>query len=126
MARARISTSQCAAPVTAVNADGAVISSAPAARSSLYSSGKAQVVTDRQADPADRRVRHDHVTAISIVIGFTVTAAIVRHIHIEQVQLVVARHGFALIIDQQRAGMGLGRRLIHRRQRATYRPLSIT
>jgi hypothetical protein len=32
--------SQCAAPVTAVKAEGAVISSAPAARSSLYSSGK--------------------------------------------------------------------------------------
>jgi hypothetical protein len=40
MARARISTSQCAAPVTAVKADGAVINSAPAARNSLYSSGK--------------------------------------------------------------------------------------
>ncbi|MNN80608.1 hypothetical protein D3C81_1973590 [compost metagenome] len=79
--------------------------------------GKAQVIADRQANPADGRVRHNHPAAISIVIGFTITATIVRHVHIEQVQLVVARHRFALVIDQQRTGMHFGRRLIHRRQR---------
>ncbi|MNT56065.1 hypothetical protein D3C86_1704020 [compost metagenome] len=78
---------------------------------------EAQVITDRQANPAHRRISHYHSTAISIVIGFAITAAIVRDIDIEQMQLVVARHRFALIIDQQRAGMRLGRRLVHRRQR---------
>ncbi|MNP25534.1 hypothetical protein D3C76_1183470 [compost metagenome] len=78
---------------------------------------KSQVITDCQADSPDRCVRNHHATAISIVIGFAITAAIVRHVHVEQVQLVVARHRLALIIDQQRAGMHLGRRLIHRRQR---------
>ncbi|MNZ99035.1 hypothetical protein D3C78_1183440 [compost metagenome] len=78
---------------------------------------EAQVVTDRQANPPNRCVRHHDPTAISIVIGFTITAAIVGHVDVEQVQLVVARHRFTLVIDQQRTGMHLGRRLIHRRQR---------
>ncbi|MNG05672.1 hypothetical protein D3C84_888770 [compost metagenome] len=77
---------------------------------------EAQVITDRQANPADRRVRHHDTIAISIVIGFAITPAIVRYVHVEQVQFVVARHCFALIIDQQRTGMHLGRRLIYRRQ----------
>ncbi|MNP47418.1 hypothetical protein D3C76_1414700 [compost metagenome] len=79
--------------------------------------GKAQVIADRQTDPANRCVRHDQTAAISIVIGLTVTATIVRHVHVKQVQLVVARHCFAMIIDQQRTGVRLRRRLIHRRQR---------
>ncbi|MCY1176137.1 hypothetical protein D9M73_163980 [compost metagenome] len=62
---------------------------------------EAQVVTDRQANPPNRCVRHHDPTAISIVIGFTITAAIVGHVDVEQVQLVVARHRFTLVIDQQ-------------------------
>src|SRR5476649_2634365 len=48
-----------------------------------------QVITHCQADSTDGCVCHNHPTAISIVIGFAITPAIVRHIDVEQVQLVI-------------------------------------
>jgi len=78
---------------------------------------EAQVVTHRQAQAADRRIRHHNVAPESIVIGFTIATARVRHVDIEQMQLVVAGDDLAMLIDQQRAGVGLGVRLILGRQR---------
>ncbi|MNN53674.1 hypothetical protein D3C81_1684440 [compost metagenome] len=61
---------------------------------------KTQVVTDRQAKPADRRIGHHHIVAMSIVVRLTVAPAIVGHVHVEQMQLVVACHLLATVIDQ--------------------------
>ncbi|MNN84390.1 hypothetical protein D3C81_2015460 [compost metagenome] len=54
---------------------------------------------------------------MGIVVGFTVTATVIGHVHVEQVQLVVARHNLAVLVDQKRTGMRLGIRLIGRWQR---------
>ncbi|MNZ36371.1 hypothetical protein D3C78_537880 [compost metagenome] len=59
-----------------------------------------QVVADGQAEPADRGIDHHHLGAVGIVVGLAVAAAVIGHIDVEQVDLVVARHPFALFVDQ--------------------------
>ena len=59
MARARISTCQCASPVCRVNADGIARKEAPASASALLERGEAQVVTDRHAQAAPWQVGDD-------------------------------------------------------------------
>ena len=78
---------------------------------------KAQIVTDAQAQPADRRIRHHHLLTVPVVIGLPIAAAVVAHVDVEQVQLVVTRRTLAVLVDQQRAGVGLSLRLIVGRQR---------
>ncbi|MNO88746.1 hypothetical protein D3C76_802090 [compost metagenome] len=79
--------------------------------------GEAQVVAYRQAKPADWRIRDHHVLAKGIVVRFAVTPASIRHVHVEQMQFVIARGDFAVLVDQQGTGIGLGLHLPFRRQR---------
>ncbi|MNT38413.1 hypothetical protein D3C72_1746030 [compost metagenome] len=78
---------------------------------------EAQVIAYAQAQASDRGIGNHHLAAMGIVIRLPIAATVVGDIDIEQVQLVVARYGFAMLIDQQRTGMGLGIRLPGRRQR---------
>lgn len=78
---------------------------------------KTKVVADAQTQAPYRRVGHHDLRAMGVVVGLTVTATGIGHVHVEQVQLVVARHHLAMLIDQKRAGMRLGIRLIGRWQR---------
>ena len=87
---------------------------------------KSQVVTHRQADSTDGCVRHHHTTAISIVIGFAITPTIVRHIHVEQMQLVVARHRFAAVVRPATSRRALWPSVDPPAAAAMCRPLSIS
>ncbi len=78
---------------------------------------KTQVVADRQAEAADRRIRHHDLLTESIVVGFTIAAPRIGYIHIEQVQLVVAGDPLSVLVDQQRTGIRLRLGLPIRRQR---------
>ena len=78
---------------------------------------KTQVVADRQAEAADRRIRHHDLLTESIVVGFTIAAPRIGYVHIEQVQLVVAGDPLSVLVDQQRTGIRLRLGLPIRRQR---------
>lgn len=62
---------------------------------------EAQVVAYRQPQAPHRSIRHHDALAMGEIIGLTITATVVGHVDIEQVQLVVTGHTLALIIDQQ-------------------------
>ena len=79
--------------------------------------GKTQVITHRQPQAPHGRIGHHGLAAVGIVIRLAVAATTVGHIDIEQVQFVVARHSLALIIQQQRTGMGTSIGLAIGRQR---------
>jgi hypothetical protein len=70
--------------------------------------GKAQVVTHRQPDAAERAVHHHHLLARFDGFGFVIT--LVAQLQIEQVNLVVARHLLALRIEYQATVQHLVRR----------------
>ena len=63
--------------------------------------GEAQVITYAQAQTPDRRIRHHDALAMGEIIGLAITATVVGHLDIEQMQLVVTGHTLALIVDQQ-------------------------
>src|SRR5476649_2759634 len=59
-----------------------------------------QVVADGQPQTPHRRVRDHHVAPMSIVVRLTVATATVGNVHIEQMQLVVARNLLTVFVDQ--------------------------
>ncbi|MNE99190.1 hypothetical protein D3C80_1978290 [compost metagenome] len=50
------------------------------------------------------------------IIGLAITALAVADLHIEQVQLVIARHLLAMLVEQQATGPRLGLGLTNGRQ----------
>src|SRR5690606_13862539 len=80
----------------------------PGVTQRLIQLGKAYIVTDAQPQPAHRGIDADDPVAIAVIPGFAVTALVVGHLDVEQVQLVIAGDLPALVVDDQTAGRGPG------------------
>ncbi len=104
IARARSSVSQCARPVGAVNADGRQNHSAPWSSRRRNSSGKAQVVADREAEAAGRRVHADGRLPGAHRRRLLVALVPARDRDVEQVDLVVARDSSPVGVEHQAGG----------------------
>ncbi len=142
IARARISTCQCASPVGTVKAAGIERTVRPALLSAGVEIGEAQIVADRKAELADRRNRPRRRGRHRDRRRRFAPALAGGEIDVEQMDLVVARPDIAggvdheaavgragpplLALQRQRAEMDpdprLCRRPAHRRQHRDRRP----
>ena len=84
--------------------------------------GKAQVITDGEPQPAERRIDHHHLAAGFYGLGFVVALVALRHLDIEQVHLVVTCDPLALVVIEQTGRAHLVRRIRGQRHRAADQP----
>ena len=94
MARARISTCQCASPVCWVKADGMARNDRAGFGQRAVERREAQVVADREAEPAPRQVGTHRELARPVAARLAIALA-VGEIDVEHVDLVVARDDLA-------------------------------
>ena len=99
IARARISTCQCALPVGTVKAEGIARKSAPAWASAAIEMREAQIVAHRHPEDAPRRLGQDRAAARAEGVALAVAFA-AGEIDIEHVDLVVAGDDRAAGIDE--------------------------
>ena len=115
MARARISTCQCASPVCWVKAEGIASIRRAGLGQRAIERREAQVVADRQAEPAPRQIGKHRQFARPVVARLAIALA-AGEIDVEHVDLVVARDDLAVRVDQERAvGRLVGRNLDRQR-----------
>ena len=101
IARARRSTSQWSVPVACWNCAGTNSTSAPIDHQTAVQLREAQVIADREADPADVGLVRDELVARCERRRFA-ERRLTRQVHVEQVDLPVRRDQFAVPIEQDR------------------------
>ncbi len=69
--------------------------------------GKAQIITDREAEGTKRGVHQHRLLAGAEGLRLPVAAVIVRHIHVEQVDLVVVALALAAGVEHQGTGVDM-------------------
>ena len=113
--RARISTCQWASPVCLVKAEGIARNEAPASAQRAIERREAQIVANRQGEPAPRQVGDHGKVAGTVGVGFAIALA-AGEVDVEHVDLVVARGDVAVAVDQERAVRRLLRSSLDRKR----------